>query len=59
MTGIFFYYFQFFYKIADKLQVKTMKYEIDAIEIRNEINKNCSKIEKQIFTISSQIIPND
>lgn len=36
-----------------------MKYEIDAIEIRNEINKNCSKIEKQIFTISSQIIPND
>lgn len=30
-----------------------MKYEIDAIEIRNEINKNYSKIEKQIFTISS------
>ena len=36
-----------------------MNYEIDAREIRNEINKNYSKIEKQIFTISSQIIPSD
>lgn len=36
-----------------------MKYSIDAIEIRNEINKNYANIEKQIVTISFPIIPNE
>lgn len=36
-----------------------MKYETEAIKIRNEINGNYSELEEQIVTKSFQIIPNE
>lgn len=36
-----------------------MKYETEAIKIRNEINENYSELEEQIVTKSFQIIANE
>lgn len=45
--------------MTEKLQIKIIKYAIEAIEIRNEIDKNYSNDEKQFVTIGSQILPNE